>query len=50
MPEKIAAIVEAAAPENVTELRAYLGIINYYHSFLPNIASICGPLHELLEK
>ena len=30
LKDKIAAIVDAPSPTNVTELRAYLGLINYY--------------------
>ena len=35
--EKIRAIKEAPIPENVTELRAFLGIVNYYAKVYPNL-------------
>ena len=35
VPEKVAAIVEAPRPTNVQELRAFLGLINYYGKFIP---------------
>ena len=44
------AIQNAPAPSNVTELRAYLGIINYYHRYLRNLSSVLAPLHDLLKK
>ena len=44
---KVAAITRATAPTNVTQLRSYLGMINYYAKFLPNLASILAPLHLL---
>jgi len=48
--EKIRAIKEAPAPKNVTELRSFLGIINYYSKFLPNLSSKLTLLYSLLEK
>ena len=44
------AIQNAPVPDNVTQLRAYLGVLNYYHCFLPNIATVLGPLHKLLRQ
>ena len=35
------AIIEAPRPQNITQLRSYLGLINYYGKFLPNI-SMCN--------
>ncbi len=37
---KIDAIKNAPAPRDVTQLRAFLGMMNYYHKFLPNVATI----------
>ena len=48
--EKFRAITEAQRPHNVTELKSYLGILNYYGKFLPNLASTLEPLHRLLRK
>jgi len=48
--EKIKAITEMRAPENVEELRAYLGYVNYYDRFLPNKAEIFSPVYRLLKK
>ena len=33
--EKINAVKQAPAPQNVSELRSFLGKVQYYHSFLP---------------
>lgn len=27
-----------------------MGLVNYYHSFLPNLASVLGPLNKLLQN
>lgn len=40
----------APKPETVSQLRSFLGLVNYYHSFLPNLASVMGPLNELLQN
>jgi len=50
LEEKIRAIKEAPALKNVTELRSFLGILNYYSKFLPNLSSKLTPLYTLLEK
>ena len=47
---KVKAITEAPAPRNVTELRSFLGLINYYGKFLPNLSSTLSPLYKLLQQ
>jgi hypothetical protein len=47
---KVEAIREAPAPANVSELKAYLGMLNYYGKFLPNLSTTLAPLHKLLCK
>ena len=48
--KKVEAVVEAPAPQNVSELRSFLGLLNYYGKFIPNLASILHPLHSLLRS
>ncbi|XP_016335635.1 uncharacterized protein K02A2.6-like [Sinocyclocheilus anshuiensis] len=50
LKDKVQALTEAPCPTNVTELKAYLGLLNYYNKFLPNVSSILAPLHMLLRK
>jgi hypothetical protein len=50
MPDKIDAVVNAPRPMNVTQLRAYLGLLNYYHRFFLNLSSVVRPLNQMLEK
>ena len=47
-PSKVEAISKAPAPKNVTELRSFLEMINYYSKFIPNLATTLHPLHVLL--
>jgi hypothetical protein len=47
---KVDTIKNTPAPRDVTQLHAFLGIMNYYHKFLPNVATYLEPLHELLRK
>ena len=48
--EKVEAVKRAPVPQNVKELRSFLGMVQYYHSFLPHLAITLAPLHELLKK
>ena len=48
--EKIEAVINAPVTENVTQLRAFLRLVNYYSHFLPNMASVFHPLYQLLKK
>ncbi|RLJ22797.1 hypothetical protein DJ031_00255, partial [bacterium endosymbiont of Escarpia laminata] len=44
------AVRDAPAPTNVTELRSYLGMVNHYSRFVPNLSTIMAPLHGLLKR
>lgn len=37
-------------PEDLTELRAFLGSVNYYAKFIDNISRVLYPLYKLLQK
>lgn len=49
-PEKIQAIVDAVPPKNVSQLKSFLGIVNYYRLFIPNASMVLSPLYDLLQK
>lgn len=46
--EKDAAIQGYPRPETTTQLRRFLGMINFYRRFLPNAVNSLQPLHNLL--
>ena len=48
--EKVRAMAEAPAPQNVSQLRSFLGLVNYYSKFLPQLSSLLAPLYKLLQK
>ena len=37
-------------PSNVSQLRSFIGLVNYYCKFLPNLANTLAPLYSLLQK
>lgn len=47
-PNKIQSIKEMPRPQNATQVRAFIGFINYYGRFIKNLNSILHPLHKLL--
>lgn len=50
LKHKCEAIANAPNPENVTQLKAYLGLLSFYSRFLPNMSTVLQPLYELLKK
>ena len=49
-PEKVKAITEAPVPVNVSQLQSYLGLLNYYGRFIPNLSEELRDLYKLLRK
>lgn len=49
-PEKIETIRVAKAPQNVSELKAFLGLVTYYAKFIPNLSGRIKCLYALLKK
>ena len=48
--EKVNAVINASRPENIRQIRSFSGLVNYYHKFLPNLATTLNPLNRLLEQ
>ena len=49
-PEKTEALGNVPVPKNVKELQSFIGGVNYYAKFIPNMATLCKPLYDLLKK
>ena len=49
-PSKTRAITAVTKPTNVTQLKAFLGLVSYYAKFLPDRATKLVPLYQLLQK
>ena len=47
LPQKVEAIKDMKQPETKVELQCFLGMINYYHRFVPHLAEVLAPLHAL---
>lgn len=47
---KVKAVVEAREPESVSEVRSFLGLVNYSGKFIPNLATLSEPLRRLKKK
>ena len=48
--EKTKDLMNARIPGNLTELRSFIGFVNYYRNFVPNMAKILYPLYHLGKK
>ena len=48
--ENVAKIENAPRPRTKKEVRAFLGLLNYYNDFVPNFAAIAAPLSDLVKK
>ncbi|UYV82469.1 hypothetical protein LAZ67_21002319, partial [Cordylochernes scorpioides] len=48
LPTKVKAILEYKKPKTVHELRIFLGMLNFYRTFLNNVAETQAILHEYL--
>ena len=48
--DKVRAIRDAPAPTNIHQLKSFLGLINFYAKFLPNLSTVLAPLYVLLQK
>ena len=50
LQNKVEAIQRAPRPKNVTELKSFLGMVNFYGKFVPNLSTLLYPLYELLRS
>ena len=48
--ERIKALAEAREPETASEVRSFLGLVNFSARFIPNLATMSDPLRQLTKK
>ncbi|KAL9976989.1 hypothetical protein ACROYT_G014344 [Oculina patagonica] len=49
-PEKVRVVRDFPVPKNLKELRAFMGLANYYRRFVRGFAHIASPLNALTKK
>lgn len=49
-PEKVSAIVDFPLPKSPRQIRRFIGMCNWYRSFVDNFADMAGPLTNCLKK
>ena len=47
--DKCRAIKNAPRPTDITQVRSYLGLLNFYRRFIPKAADVLAPLNRLLK-
>ena len=50
LESKTAANLNLSAPNNLKQLRSFLGSVHYLGKFIPNLSQLCHPLRPLLKK
>ena len=48
--EKIKGVLDWPASKYIKDIQKFLGLVNYYHQFIKDFASIAQPLHNLIKK
>ena len=48
LPEKVQAVRDFPQPQTQRQLRQFIGLVNFYHRFLPHCANLMQPLHAFL--
>lgn len=48
-PAKVEAISKMPRPDSLTDLRRFIGLVNFMAKFLPKLAVVMHPLHNLLK-
>ena len=49
LPDKVSAVRNFPRPEDAAGLQRFLGMINFYHRFVPHVAEILRPLYDALK-
>ncbi|KAM9332585.1 uncharacterized protein KZ484_017662 [Pholidichthys leucotaenia] len=49
LPSKVTAVANFPRPLTVKSLQEFLGMVNFYHRFIPHAAQLMRPLYEALK-
>jgi hypothetical protein len=49
-PSKVQEVLDWKSLKLVTQIHSFLGLVGYYHRFIPNFSKIAKPMTKLLEK
>ncbi|XP_015118528.1 uncharacterized protein LOC107042140 [Diachasma alloeum] len=49
-PEKVEAVLQYPVPQNLKQLRRFLGMASWYRRFIPGFATVAEPLTRLMKK
>ena len=47
LPGNAWAVQDTPAPQDLSQLQPYLGLLSYYSKFHPNLSTVSGALHQL---
>lgn len=48
--DQLQAVLKALSLHSISELKANLGLLTYYGTFMPDLSSVLAPLYHLLRK
>ena len=48
--DKMSEIIQCKIPQNLKELQSYLGLVNYFQKFIPNLSKKLSPMLNLLKS
>ncbi|XP_046608877.1 uncharacterized protein K02A2.6-like [Neodiprion virginianus] len=49
-PAKFEAVTDMPQPQNISELRTFIGMVMYYNRFIKNASTVLAPLYNLLKE
>ena len=49
-PDKVKAVQDFPRPQNLKQLRSFLGLASYYRRFIPRFSQVAAPLYALMKK
>jgi hypothetical protein len=49
-PERTRAIREFQPPKDVKGISRFIGMVNFYHNFIPDFAKVAAPVNMLRKK